>query len=269
VANASDKTEAQAAKEQVLLTTPSTGVALITLNRPQKLNAMTPQMSARLDSLITECNDSSDIRVVVLTGAGDRSFSVGSDITALSTFESTWDYRNRSSYCDAVRRLRKPSIAMVNGYAYGGGLEMALSCDIRVLSTTARLSSPEAKLGWIGGGGITALLAQNTAASNVAVLLMTGEAITAEDALRWGLASYVEPQNMLEKSVFDIAERIASCAPIATEMAKANIHAAYSMPLEEGMRYERDLQTIAMATDDAKEGRNAFAQKRPPRFTGR
>src|SRR5687768_4116331 len=136
-------------------------VALVTLNRPAKLNAVTPEMSAALERLAAWANDDDSVRVVVLTGAGERAFSAGSDIRTLDSYATPWDFRNRRDYCDALREVRKPVIAAVNGYALGGGLETALTCDIRIASTTASFAAPEIKLGWIGGGGMSALLAHS------------------------------------------------------------------------------------------------------------
>lgn len=244
-------------------------VAVITIDRPAKLNAMTPAMAADLITAVRYCNDSDDVRAVVLTGAGTKSFSVGSDITALDSYATPWDFRNRTDYCDAIRRLRKPTIAAVNGYALGGGLETALSCDIRIASSTAIFGAPEVKLGWIGGGGMSAFLARAAGPSNAALMLMTGDPIDAQRALDWHLVSeVVEPGVLVERAVA-IAGTIATRAPIAAETAKINLRAAASMPEDQALEYERDLQTICFATDDAAEGRRAFGEKRTPEFRRR
>jgi enoyl-CoA hydratase/carnithine racemase len=244
-------------------------VAIITLNRPQKLNAVTPEMADAIVVAVTECNDSNTIRCVILTGAGERAFCAGSDIRELDTYETPWQFRNRPDYCDAFRALLKPSIAAVNGYAFGGGLETAMSCDIRIASDNAQFAAPEIKLGWIGGGGMAAHLAPSIGASNAALMIMTGDPISAEKAERWGLVSEVVPQADLLKRAREIADVIASRAPIAAETAKLNLKAAVSMPLEKAIEYERDLQTICFATADAQEGRAAFKEKRAPVFKRR
>lgn len=241
-------------------------VGVITLNRPAKLNAVTQEMSDALVALARRCNDADEIRVVVLTGAGDRAFCAGSDIAELDKYASPWAFRNREDYCDSLKVLRKPIIAAVNGYALGGGLETALICDIRLASTTAKLAAAEVKLGWIGGGGMSALLGRSIGPSNAAVMLMTGDPIDALQALAWGLVSEVlEPDALLPRAL-ELAETIASRAPIAVETAKANLAAAANMPLEQAVTYERDIQTVCFATADAAEGRAAFAEKRAPRF---
>lgn len=244
-------------------------VAVITLNRPQKLNAVTPEMADAIVAAVKECNDSDTIRCVILTGAGERAFCAGSDIRELDTYETPWQFRNRPDYCDAFRALLKPSIAAVNGYAFGGGLETAMSCDIRIASENAQFAAPEIKLGWIGGGGMAAHLAHSVGASNAALMIMTGDPISAEKAERWGLVSEVVAQADLLKRAREIADVIASRAPIAAETAKLNLKAAVSMPLEKAIEYERDLQTICFATADAKEGRAAFKEKRAPFFKRR
>jgi enoyl-CoA hydratase/carnithine racemase len=244
-------------------------IAVITLNRPQKLNAVTPEMADAIVASVKACNESDSVRCVILTGAGDRSFCAGSDIRELDTYETPWQFRNRPDYCDAFRTLLKPSICAVNGYAFGGGLETAMACDIRVASQNAQFAAPEIKLGWIGGGGMAVHLSHSIGASNAALMLMTGDPISADQALNWGLISEVVPQNELLARAREIAAVIASRAPIAAETAKLNLKAAVSMPLEKAIEYERDLQTICFATADAAEGRAAFKEKRPPVFSRR
>lgn len=241
-------------------------VLTVTINRPDKLNAMTPDMASTLVEVIEWANRSDQVRAVVLTGAGGKAFSAGSDITALDSYATPWDFRNRTDYCDALRRCRKPTIAAVNGYALGGGLETALSCDIRFASTTAKLGAPEVKLGWIGGGGMSALLSSAAGASNAALMLMTGDPIDADRALAWHLVTEVlEPEQLLGHAQ-QVAATIASRAPIAAETAKINLRAATSMAEDQALAYERDLQTICFATEDAREGRRAFAERRAPIF---
>ncbi|WP_265502497.1 enoyl-CoA hydratase/isomerase family protein [Paracoccus beibuensis] len=243
-------------------------VGIITFNRPGKLNAMTPEMAELLVAAVERCNESDEVRAVVLTGTG-KAFCAGSDISLLETYATAWDFRNRTEYCDALRGLRKPSIAAINGYAFGGGLEMALSCDIRIAAATARLAAPEIKLGWIGGGGMTALLTHSIGPSNAAMMVMTGDPVSADLALAWGLVGEVHPADALRFRAIEVAATIASRAPIAAETAKSNLAAALNMPLEQAIAYERDLQTVCFATEDALEGRAAFAGKRAPVFRRR
>ncbi len=244
-------------------------VATLLLNRPAKLNAVTPLMTDAVRVHADRINTDAAIRAVVLTGAGAKAFCAGSDVGELDAYEAAWDFRGRLDYCDAVRSIRKPVIAAVNGYAYGGGLELAMSADIRLASATATFAAPEIKLGWIGGGGMSAFLALSAGPSNAALMLYTGDPVDAETALSWGLVSRVLQPDDLMPAAHELAGRIAQRAPIAAQTAKLNLRAAHAMPLESAIQYERDLQTICFATEDAAEGRAAFAQKRPPHFRGR
>lgn len=252
-----------------LLFTVADHVATITLNRPAKLNALTPDMAAALIAAVSECNTSDAVRCVVITGTGEKAFSAGSDITTLDQYATPWDFRNRDDYCDALRACRKPVVAAVNGYALGGGLETAMAADIRIASSNARFAAPEIKLGWIGGGGMAAGLTYSMGASNAAMMLLTGDMIDAERALAWGLVSEVVAPDALLNRAQEIAATIASRAPIAAETAKLNLRAAHTMPWEKAIEYERDLQAICFATEDASEGRAAFAEKRAPVFRRR
>lgn len=244
-------------------------IATITLNRPQKLNAVTPEMADAIVAHVANCNSEDTVRCVIVTGAGEKAFCAGSDIRELDRYDTAWNFRNRPDYCDAIRRLLKPTIAAVNGYAFGGGLETAMSCDIRIASKNAQFAAPEIKLGWIGGGGMTTFLAHSIGPSNTALMIMTGDAVPAARALAWGLVSEVVTQAGLLARARAIAATIAARAPIAAETAKLNLRAAFTMPLEKAIEYERDLQTICFATEDAVEGRAAFKERRRPVFRRR
>ncbi|RKP47066.1 enoyl-CoA hydratase/isomerase family protein [Pararobbsia silviterrae] len=244
-------------------------VATITLNRPAKHNAMTPEMSAQLVSAIQHCNDNPAVRVVIVTGAGERAFCVGSDVKELDRYPDPWAFRNRTDYVDALRALRKPLIAAVNGMAYGGGLEMTLAADIRVASTAAQFAAPEIKLGWVGGGGVAHALSHSIGPSHAAIMIMTGEPITAAQAAEWGLVSTLLAPDALLAHATALARTIAARAPIAAETAKMNLRAAVNMTRDMAFAYERELQTICFATHDAAEGRAAFKEKRAPKFEGR
>lgn len=257
------------------MTDPTTGTvdfqrqgmtARITLNRPEKLNAISLEMARRLETIVAECNRDPDIRAVILTGAGTRAFCCGTDVKQLEQFTNAWDFRNREDYCLSVRRIVKPVVCAINGYALGGGLEMALSCDIRIASETARLGAPEIKLGWIGGGGMAAMLSKNAGMSNAALMLMTGDPVDAATARDWHLISEVVAPEALLSRAEELADTIAARAPIAAEHAKINLANAVNMPAVQATQYGLDLQAICFATEDAAEGRAAFAEKRQPVF---
>lgn len=242
-------------------------VAVLTLDRPAKLNALTSEMTAQLAAHVAAVNDSADVRAVVLTGTG-RAFCAGSDIAELDNYATPWQFGLREDYGDVLRTLRKPVIAAVNGHALGGGLELALACDIRIAAETASFAAPEIKLGWIGGSGQSALLAHSIGPSNAAVMLLTGDPVDAATALRWGLVSEVVPADALSVRARELAAVIASRAPVAAQTAKLNLRAAYEMPVTRAIDYERHLQTICFATPDAAEGRAAFTERRTPAFRG-
>lgn len=244
----------------------SAPVAELVLDRPEKLNAITPDMARELSDAAAAINAKNEIRAVVFSGAGERAFSAGSDIKLLATYASPWDFRNRSEYNDIIRSIRKPVVCAVNGFALGGGLELALAADILIASENAKFGAPEIKLGWVGGGGVAAGLVAAIGARNAALMLMTGDPIDAQQAREWGLVSHVVPVSELLTKAHEIAGRIAENAPIAAETAKLNIAAAQNMPADSAVAYERDLQAICFATEDANEGRLAFAEKRAPVF---
>ena len=244
-------------------------VAILTMDRPSKLNAMTPGMADRLVTVLGRFATDDSVRCVVLIGAGERSFCAGSDIRQLDEFDTPWAFRNRADYCATIRAFPKPIIAAVNGYALGGGLETAMACDIRIASTSASFAAPEIKLGWIGGGGMAAGLSHAMGPSNAALMILTGDPIDAVTAERWGLVSRVVPPAELLDAAVTIATTIAARAPIAAETGKLNLAAAWTMPLNEAIAYEKDLQTICFTTEDAGEGRAAFKEKRAPVFKRR
>ena len=242
-------------------------VAVLTLDRPAKLNALTSEMTAQLHRHVETVNESADVRAVVVTGTG-RAFCAGSDIAELDKYSTPWEFGLRKDYGDVLRALRKPVIAAVNGYALGGGLELALACDIRLAAETASFAAPEIKLGWIGGSGQSALLAHAVGPSNAAIMLLTGDPVDAATALRWGMVSELLPPDELLPRARELAAVIASRAPLAAQTAKLNLRAAFEMPLDRAIDYERHLQTICFATSDAAEGRAAFGERRAPEFRG-
>jgi enoyl-CoA hydratase/carnithine racemase len=243
-------------------------VATITMSRPNKLNAICLEMTGEIRAAASEINENDDIRSVILTGEG-VAFCAGSDIAEMDHYPTPWMFKNRSHYCDQVRGIRKPVIAAINGFAFGGGLEMALNCDIRIAATCAKFAATEITLGLNGGGGMSAFLTRNIGPSNAALMILAGDPIDAATAEKWGLVTEtIDPEELLPRAV-EIANRIATRAPIAAQTGKLNLRAATSMSLESAIQYERDLQAVTFATSDAQEGIAAFMEKRPPVFTGR
>lgn len=248
-------------------------VASLVIDRPDKLNAMTVAMDHRMNELVFEINNDKTIRTVVLSGAGDRAFSAGSDITDLDEYGDNWSYRNRfdnrTDYARAVWLIRKPVIAAVQGYCIGGGLEMASAADIRVASPDASFGAGEIRWGWHGGSGQTQFLTHLIGPGHASKILLTGDRIDGEEAYRIGLVQQLVPREELLSTAFALAENIAEKAPIAIERTKFMVRTALNVPLETGLLIENDSFSYLMMTQDAVEGQAAFAEKRKPEFHGR
>lgn len=248
-------------------------VAHIELNRPSKLNAMTVEMDKRLNHVVFELNNDRDVRAVVLSGAGDRAFSAGSDINDLDSYGDNWSYRNRfdarADYARAIWLLRKPVIAAVNGYCIGGGLEMASASDIRLASPSASFGAGEIRWGWHGGSGQTQFLTKLVGPGHASRILMTGDRIDAQEALRIGLVQKIVEADQLLDEALALASTIAERSPIAIERTKHMIRVAQNVPLDTGLLIENDSFAYLMMTEDAAEGRAAFAEGRDPNFVGR
>lgn len=248
-------------------------VASLVIDRPSKRNAMTVDMDRQMNELAFQINNDPEIRVVILRGEGDRAFSAGSDINDLGEYGSNWEYRNRfdrrRDYVRAVWQIRKPIVAAVVGYAYGGGLEMACASDIRIASTTASFAAGEIRWGWHAGSGQTQYLTRLIGAGHAARILMTGEPISGEEAYRIGLVQeLVAPEEVVPRAEA-LARHIADLSPIAIERTKHMIRLAENVPMEAALLVENDSFSYIMMTDDAAEGQRAFGEKRAPEFRGR
>jgi enoyl-CoA hydratase/carnithine racemase len=248
-------------------------VAHLILNRPEKINAMTVKMDEQLNSYLHELNNNLEIRCVLLSGKGERGFCAGSDLTDLGDYGSNWQYRNRFDrnldYARAIWLIKKPVVAALHGWVVGGGLEMACASDIRIGSPDTKFQAGEIRWGWHGGSGQTQLLTHTVGPGNANLLLLHGEKIEAEAALRMGLIQEIVPRESVMNRAFEIANSIADKAPIAAQMTKHMVRIAQSTPLEVGLLYENDSFSYCMTTEDAAEGQRAFAQKRKPNFKGR
>jgi enoyl-CoA hydratase/carnithine racemase len=243
-------------------------VAVLTLDRPEKLNTLTPEMGRELFRVAADLNDDDDVRVVVLRGGGDKDFCAGTDVKVLDGYGTNWQMRNRADYNHALRSIRKPVIAAVRGYCIGGGLELALNSDVRIASETAKFGAGEIKLGWHGGAGNTQLLPRLVGTGNALQMLLTGDLIDAKEAHRIGLVQSVVPNETLIDEAVELAQRVAGNAPIALQLTKHLVRVAASSSLDVGLAYENDLFTYCFTTEDSKEGIAAFREKRPPRFRG-
>jgi enoyl-CoA hydratase/carnithine racemase len=244
-------------------------VATITLDRPDKLNALTPDMLTDLETVLDTIEADADIRVVIVTGSGDRAFCAGADILAWSALSplDMWRYWVRLGHrvFDRLEGLRQPTIAALNGIAYGGGLELALACDLRIAADSVKVASPEVGIGTVPGWGMTTRLAVVAGPARAKQMILTGEPVDAGRAEAWGIVSEVVPGADLQDAARRTADRIAAQAPIAVQVAKQAIDAVRP-------RVSGSLEALGSGltafTEDAVEGRASFRERRPAKFDG-
>jgi enoyl-CoA hydratase len=247
------------------------GVARLTVNRPEKLNALDRQTMRDIDAAVGASGQDPSIGVLVVTGMGDKAFVAGADIAELSSqtpVEGAAYARLGQAVLGRLERLGKPSIAAINGYALGGGLELAMACTLRVASESARLGQPEVALGIIPGYGGTQRLARLVGPGRALELVLTGEPIDAREAHRIGLVNRVVPQTELAGVVETLARTLLSRGPAALRFALQAVHEGLQMTLEEGLSMEAALFGLCCATEDMREGTRAFVEKRKPAFKG-
>ena len=248
-------------------------VATVTLNRPEAMNAIDPDTAAELHAAWNEISRSDAIRTAILTGAGERAFCTGSDLKKTMPPKESFAQLHfggvRETPPISTLQTGKPVIAAINGFALGGGLELALLCDIRVASSKAVFGLPEVCIGSIPGGGGTQRLIRAVGRSDAMLLLLSGERIDAQEALRIGLVSrVVEPEALIE-TARAIASRIAANAPLAVAAVKRLAQIGGDLPLPAGLELEQQAFGALRDTEDRIEGRVAFGEKRPPAFKGR
>ncbi len=246
-------------------------VALITINRPDKLNALNSKVHAEGVAALDELRRDDSARVVVMTGAGEKSFVAGADI---SEFAGQTPVTQRNMFYEktlfnSIDMFPKPVIAMINGFCLGGGNELALACDLRTASENARFAQPEINLGIICGGGGTQRLTRLIGEGRAMEMILTGDMIDAATALRYGLVNHVFPLAELESKTMELAAKIAEKAPVALQMSKEAVKFASRSNLDEGLRREVDLFAICFSTEDKQEGVAAFLEKRKPNFQGK
>src|SRR5262250_905389 len=248
------------------------GIATITFHRPKVLNALNRKTVEELQSVLLDARNDPDVRVLILTGAGEKAFVAGADINELAQ-QTPVHGKEFSLYGQGVFHLLetigKPSICAINGFALGGGCELALCCSIRIASKTARLGQPEVKLGILPGYGGSQRLTRLCGKGMAHELCLTGEMISAEEALRIGLVNHVHEPAELLPAAEAMAGKIIANAPVAVKFTLEAIERGTEMPLAEGLFLEATLFGVVCATEDMREGTRAFLEKRPAAFRGK
>ncbi|OZI77699.1 enoyl-CoA hydratase/isomerase family protein [Bordetella genomosp. 12] len=248
------------------------GIAVITINRPERMNAMDLEHYQALSAAWQRVRDDSQVRVAIITGAGDRAFTAGADIKTFVSAPSPWDemwLTQRDQLLNRGLEVWKPVIAAVNGLSLGGGTTLLFATDIRVAAEHATFSLAEVKRGIVAGNGGTQRVMSQIPYALAMELTLTGDAIDAQTALRWGLINKVVPREQLMDAAMAYARRIAVNAPLAVQAAKELALRSRDMDLNTGLRVEALVNRLLQETADAKEGPAAFAEKRPARFEGR
>jgi len=247
-------------------------IALITLNRPHALNALNSALLRELGDVLDTIAADPTIQAVILTGAGEKAFAAGADISEMANFTAMQGREFSAAGMESITKLEtipQPTIAAINGFALGGGCEVVLACDIRLASTKAKFGQPEVNLGVTPGFGGTQRLPRLVGAGIAKELLFTGDVINATRAQEIGLVNHVyEPEELLEKA-FEMARKIATKGQLAVRMSKQGVNEGLNMDLARALQYETELFGLSFSTDDQKEGMAAFLAKRPADFQGK
>ena len=247
-------------------------IGILTVNRPKSLNSLNPATVQEIGVCLEDVRQDSTIRCLIITGAGDRAFVAGADISAMVTMTPVEGKNFASSGLGVGRTLEEfpiPVIAAVNGFALGGGTELALACDLIIAADKAKFGQPEINLGVIPGFGGTQRLARRIGLPLARELIYTGDMIDAETAVRYGLANRVVPLADLMTEAKALAQKLATKPPIAIRQAKAAINSGIDMDIANGSRFEAEAFAMTFATEDKKEGMSAFLEKREAKFTGK
>lgn len=247
-------------------------IGLLTINRPQVLNALNREAMTEISQVVSKIATDPEVAVLIITGAGEKSFVAGADISEMRTLSAlegrAWSKFSQATF-NAIENLPQPVIAAVNGYALGGGCELAMSCDIRIASDKAKFGQPEVLLGVVAAFAGTQRLPRLVGKGRAKELLFTGDQIDAAEACRIGLVNKVVPAGELLTAAKALAAKIISRGPVAVQLCKAAVNEGLDMDLESAQAYEAEVFGLCFATADQKEGMNAFVEKRPAKFTGK
>jgi len=257
---------------QNLLCEKKAGIAYVTINRPKALNALSHATLDELRAVMKDARDDAAVRGVIITGSGDKAFVAGADITEIasaSAIEAQALTRGGQSTFDLIEHLGKPVIAAINGFALGGGCELAMACTLRLATARARFGQPEVKLGVIPGFGGTQRLPRLVGKGRALQLILTGDTIDAQEANRIGLINEIVEADQLIARAEAILNRVTANAPIATRLALEAVNHGVEMTLAQGLVLEGGLFSLCASTDDKREGTSAFIEKRSPEFNGK
>lgn len=243
-------------------------IALIQLNRPKELNALNLQVMGEIRDALKMLDEDDSVRVIIITG-NERAFAAGADIKQMAGKGAVDMLKiDQFSTWDQIRKTKKPIIAAVSGFALGGGCELVMTCDMVVASETAQFGQPEIKIGIMPGAGGTQRLPRAVGKVKAMEMVLTGNFISADEALKYGLINKVVPTEVYLTEAVRMAKDIAKQSPIAVQLAKESVQKAYEMPLQEALSFERKNFYMLFATEDQKEGMNAFVEKRKATFKG-
>jgi enoyl-CoA hydratase len=246
------------------------GIGTITINRPSFRNALNRQTLQEIETALDMLKEDVQVQVVVFTGAGEKSFAAGADISELKERTMTDQLQpNMTATYRKIENYEKPTIAAINGFALGGGLELALSCDLRIASQKAKLGLPELNLAIMPGAGGTQRLSRLVGKGKALEMILTGDIVPAEKAERFGLVTSAVPQDELMTTVKHYADKIRSKGPLAVQLAKKVIHKGADIDMDTALLLEKLAQTLLIGSEDKGEGTEAFLEKRSPKFTGK